>query len=254
LRGRCRRAEDRAVHAREREQMPAAVDDREFIGTSIPAAYARARSIIPCASSRVMVIRRLPSDDGGADALRANREAAAAADRFACAMIASRMYGPSRAWVRIEHLLSQSIGHRTASRPASMTRLVGEVRQETAAFGETVARMQRDGLPNAVDIGIRNTVLPQHRSGEVGSLDSKRACPRARSPSPRSSSRSPRTASPRRRPRRSAALTVGKQAREEEGPDAVATIGGLSVARASARLASTSGPVGSARMSSIPKT
>ena len=94
--------------------------------------------------------------------------------------------------------------------------------RETAAFGETVGRMQRDGLPNAVDVGIRNTVLPQHRSSEVGSLDleaSVSAGALAQSQIVHHGRCEQQVLVVGRVVQ--AALMVGKQAREEEGSDAV---------------------------------
>ena len=159
-----------------------------------------------------------------------------------------------RLGIRIEHLDAQSIGHDIGESPrVDEDALVGEARQEAATFGEPMRRVQRDRFPDPLDVGVRDTVLPQHRGREVGSLDLEATLAAGV------------LAEPQIVHHRGgeeqflvvlrvvqAALALGEQAREQEGPDAVVRDRAALRGRTSARLASASGPVGSARISFMP--
>jgi hypothetical protein len=47
---------------------------------------------------------------------------------------------------------------------------VGEVGQQAASVGDADAGVQCDRLPDFVDVGFRDTLLPQHTGSEIGAL------------------------------------------------------------------------------------
>ena len=86
-----------------------------------------------------------------------------------------------------EHLLPQSVRDGVRD-PACVYEdpLVRQVRQQTATVGDADRRVERDRLPDLVDVGFGNAVLPEDGGSQIGALDSKRASPDACSPSPKS--------------------------------------------------------------------
>src|SRR6476660_8452800 len=78
----------------------------------------------------------------------------------------------TRLRVRVQHVLAQFVGQRISdSAGVDEDALVGQVRQETAALGETVGRVQGDRLPNPVDVGFPDPVHPQYPGCQVGALN-----------------------------------------------------------------------------------
>ena len=71
-----------------------------------------------------------------------------------------------------EHLLPQSVRDGVRD-PACVYEdpLVREVGQQTATVGDADRRVESDRLPDLVDVGFGNAVLPEDGGSQIGALD-----------------------------------------------------------------------------------
>src|SRR5690348_8237634 len=77
-----------------------------------------------------------------------------------------------RSWIRVEYLLSQTVRHGVGD-PACVDEdpSVCEVGEQAPSMRDAERRVQCDRLPNSVDVGFSEAVLPKDRRGQIGALD-----------------------------------------------------------------------------------
>ena len=74
--------------------------------------------------------------------------------------------------IRVEYLSAQSICYPIAElADVEEDALVGEIGQQAAAVGDSLAGVEGDRFPHSVNVGFGDAVVPEHGRSQIGSLD-----------------------------------------------------------------------------------
>lgn len=77
-----------------------------------------------------------------------------------------------RSWMDVEYLLSQTVRYGVGDSACIYEdALVREVGEQSASVSDTERRVQCYRLPDSVDVGFIDAVLPKDRSSQIGALD-----------------------------------------------------------------------------------